>query len=53
VNAAPTAETPRQLGQLAASGAVRVPIQGVYDYRAADAFEAFQQGTRGKLIVSV
>jgi NADPH:quinone reductase and related Zn-dependent oxidoreductases len=54
VNAAPTADKLRVLGELAGSGALRVPIQGVYPIdRAGEAIQAFQQGTRGKLIVSV
>jgi NADPH2:quinone reductase len=52
VNAAPTADKLRLLGELAASGALRVPIQGVYSIdQAGDALQAFQQGTRGKLVV--
>jgi NADPH:quinone reductase len=54
VNAAPTPDKLSQLGQLASSGALRVPIQGVYSIdRAGEAFEAFQRGTRGKLVLSV
>jgi NADPH:quinone reductase-like Zn-dependent oxidoreductase len=42
------------LGELASSGAVRVPIQNVYSIdQVGEAFEAFQQGTRGKLIIRV
>lgn len=42
----------RLLGELAASGALRVPIQGVYSIdQAGDALQAFQQGTRGKLVL--
>jgi len=52
VNAAPSADKLRLLGELAASGALRVPIQGVYSIdQAGDALQAFQQGTRGKLVV--
>jgi len=40
--------------ELAASGVLRIAIQGVYSIdRAGEAFQAFQQGTRGKLIVRV
>lgn len=47
VNAVPTADKLRVLGELASSGALRVPIQGVYPIdRAGDAIQAFQQGTR-------
>jgi NADPH:quinone reductase-like Zn-dependent oxidoreductase len=54
VNAAPTAEKLRVLGELAASGALRVPIQGVYSIAdAGEALKVFQQGTRGKLVLSV
>jgi NADPH:quinone reductase-like Zn-dependent oxidoreductase len=54
VNAAPTADKLRRLGELTASGELRVPIQGVYSIeQASDAFKAFQEGTRGKLIVRV
>ena len=54
VNAAPTADKLRLLGRLASSRALRVPIQGVYSIdRAADALQAFQQGTRGKLVLRV
>lgn len=54
VNAAPTADKLRQLAELAASGSLRVPIQGVYSIdRAGEAFTAFQHGTRGKLIIRV
>jgi NADPH:quinone reductase-like Zn-dependent oxidoreductase len=52
VNATPTVEKLRTLGELAASGELRVPIQGVYPLdRAGEALQAFQQGTRGKLIL--
>jgi NADPH:quinone reductase len=54
VNAAPTVDKLRLLGELASSGALRVPIQAVYSIdHAAEAFRAFQQGTRGKLILTV
>jgi NADPH:quinone reductase-like Zn-dependent oxidoreductase len=52
VNAAPSDEKLRLLGGLADSGALRVPIQGVYSIdQASDALQAFQQGTRGKLVL--
>jgi NADPH:quinone reductase len=54
VNAVPTGDKLRLLGGLAGSGALRVAIQGVYSIAGAgDALQAFQQGTRGKLIVRV
>jgi NADPH:quinone reductase len=54
VNAAPTADKLGLLGELASSGALRVPIQAVYPLaRVGEALEAFQKGTRGKLIVRV
>lgn len=54
VMAAPTTDKLRVLAGLASSGAIRVPIQGVYPIeRTADALQAFQQGTRGKLVVSM
>lgn len=54
VNAAPSADKLRLLGELASSGALRVPIQAVYSIdQAGDAFQAFQQGTRGKLVLRV
>jgi hypothetical protein len=54
VNAVPTADKLRMLGELASSGALRISIQGVYSIdRVGDALQAFQQGTRGKLIVRV
>ncbi len=54
VNAAPTADKLRLLGELAGSGALRVPIQGVYSLdQAGDAVQAFQQGTHGKLVLRV
>jgi NADPH:quinone reductase len=54
VNAAPTADKLRLLGELASSGALHVPIQAVYPLeRVGEALEAFQKGTRGKLIVRV
>jgi NADPH:quinone reductase-like Zn-dependent oxidoreductase len=52
VNAAPTLDKLHLLGELAGSGRLRVPIQEVYPLeRATDAIEAFQRGTRGKLII--
>jgi NADPH:quinone reductase-like Zn-dependent oxidoreductase len=54
VNAAPTRDKLGMLAQLAVSGALHVPIQEVYPLdRAGEAIQAFQQGTRGKLIVVV
>jgi NADPH:quinone reductase-like Zn-dependent oxidoreductase len=54
VNARPTADKLRELGELASSGSLRVPIQGVHSIeRAGEALAAFQQGTRGKLIVQI
>ncbi|MEA2620877.1 MAG: hypothetical protein QOC97_1650 [Chloroflexota bacterium] len=54
VNATPTADKLRSLGELASSGDLRVPIQGVHPLERADeALAAFQQGTRGKLIVQI
>lgn len=54
VNAAPTAEKLERLADLATSGDLRVLIQGVYSIdQVGEAFEAFRQGTRGKLIVRV
>ncbi len=54
VNAAPTAEKLRSLGELASTGALRVPIQGIYSIdRTGEALQVFQQGTRGKLVVTV
>ena len=54
VMAAPTRDKLRRLGELAASGTLRVPIQGVFSLeRTADALAAFQQGTRGKLVLRV
>jgi NADPH:quinone reductase-like Zn-dependent oxidoreductase len=42
------------LGELAASGALRVPIQEVYPIdRTSEALAAFQRGTLGKLIVAI
>jgi NADPH:quinone reductase-like Zn-dependent oxidoreductase len=44
----------RSLGDLASSGALRVPIQGVFSIDAVDeAFKTFQAGTRGKLILRI
>jgi NADPH:quinone reductase-like Zn-dependent oxidoreductase len=52
VIAAPTPDKLRHLGDLVNSGRLRVPIQAVYPLeRANEALEAFQRGTRGKLIV--
>jgi NADPH:quinone reductase-like Zn-dependent oxidoreductase len=54
VNAAPTADKLERLANLASSGELRVLIQGVYSIdQVGEAFEAFRQGTRGKLIVRV
>ena len=54
VNAAPTAAKLRMLGEMAASGALRVQIQGVYSIeRASEAFQVFQGGTRGKLVLGI
>jgi NADPH:quinone reductase-like Zn-dependent oxidoreductase len=53
-DAAPSADKLRLLGELAGSGALRVPIQGVYSIdQAGDALQAFQQGTRGKIVLSL
>ena len=54
VMATPTAEKLRALADLAASRSIRVHIHGDYPLdRAGEAIAAFQQGTRGKLVVSV
>lgn len=54
VSAAPTADKLRLLGELASSGALRVPIQGIFSIdQAGEALQGFQQGTRGKLIVRI
>jgi NADPH:quinone reductase len=54
VNATPTTEKLRLLGELATSEALRVPIQDVYELdQAGEALEAFQRGTRGKIVVKV
>jgi NADPH2:quinone reductase len=54
VNAAPTADKLRHLGDLASSGELRVHIQAVYPIdEAGDALQAFQRGTRGKLVLRV
>lgn len=54
INAAPTAEKLRELGDMAATGVIRVPIQGIYSIaQTGEAFKAFQQGTRGKLVLRV
>jgi NADPH:quinone reductase-like Zn-dependent oxidoreductase len=54
VNARPTVDKLRMLGELAASGALRVPIQGVYPIdRTSEALAEFQKGTLGKLIVAI
>ncbi len=53
VMAAPTAEKLSLLAELASSGALRVQIQGVYPIERADeALQAFQRGTRGKVVVA-
>jgi NADPH:quinone reductase len=54
VSAVPTSDKLRLLGELASSGALRVPIQAIYSIdQAGDAFQAFQQGTRGKLVLRI
>jgi NADPH:quinone reductase-like Zn-dependent oxidoreductase len=54
VNAAPTVEKLRLLGELASSGKLRVPIQGIYSIaETGEALQAFQRGTRGKLVLRV
>jgi NADPH:quinone reductase-like Zn-dependent oxidoreductase len=54
VMAAPTRDKLNQLGALAASGKLRVPIQSTFSLdRTADALAAFQQGTHGKLVLRV
>lgn len=54
VNAAPTVDKLRHLADLASLGELRVVIQGVYALDAVgEAFAAFQQGTRGKLVLRV
>jgi NADPH:quinone reductase-like Zn-dependent oxidoreductase len=54
VNAAPTADKLRNLANLASSGELRVPIQAVYPLdQVEEALAAFQQGTRGKIILSI
>ncbi|MEA2631310.1 MAG: hypothetical protein QOE66_1529 [Chloroflexota bacterium] len=54
VNARPTAQKLEHLASLASSGELRVPIQAVYPLdRAGEALAAFQQGTRGKLVLHI
>jgi NADPH:quinone reductase len=54
VGAVPTADKLNTLGELASSGALRVPIQASYPLdRVSEALAVFQQGTLGKLVVSV
>ena len=53
VIAAPTAEKLNLLAQLAESGALRVRIDGAYAIdRADEALQAFQRGTRGKIVLT-
>ena len=41
------------LGELAASGALRLEIQATYPIdRAEEALKAFQRGTRGKIVLT-
>lgn len=54
INAAPTADKLRLLGELAGSGALRVPIQGTFSMdQVGEAFQIFGQGTRGKLVLRI
>jgi len=54
VNPAPTEDKLRRLAELASSGELRVIIQGVYSLdQVGEAFEVFQQGTRGKLVLTI
>lgn len=53
VMAAPTAEKLSLLAELAESGTLRVRIDGDYAIdRADEALQAFQRGTRGKIVVT-
>ena len=53
VMAAPTAEKLRLLAELANSGALRVRIHDTYPIdRADEALQAFQRGTRGKIVLT-
>ena len=53
VAAAPTAEKLTRLAEMAATGALRVPLQAVFPVDQADqTIGAFQRGTRGKVIVT-
>jgi NADPH:quinone reductase-like Zn-dependent oxidoreductase len=53
VMAAPTAEKLSLLGELASSGALRVEIHGAYPIdRTDEALQAFQRGTRGKVVLT-
>lgn len=54
VNAVPTVDKLRHLADLASSGELRIHVQAVYPLdQVGDAFAAFQQGTRGKLVVEL
>ena len=54
VAAAPTAEKLRALADLATARTIRVHVHGDYPIdRVGEAIAAFQQGTRGKLVVSM
>ena len=54
VMAVPTAEKLRLLAEMADSGALRVQIQAAYPMdRAAEALQAFQRGTRGKIVLTL
>jgi NADPH:quinone reductase-like Zn-dependent oxidoreductase len=54
VNAAPTADKLLNLANLASSGELSVTIQAVYPLdQVEDALAAFQQGTQGKIVLSV
>jgi NADPH:quinone reductase-like Zn-dependent oxidoreductase len=53
VMAAPTVDKLNLLGELASSGSLRVHIQDTYTIDNADqALQAFQRGTRGKIVVT-
>lgn len=54
VNAVPTVDKLRHLADLASSGELRIHVQAVNPLdQVGDAFAAFQQGTRGKLVVEL
>ena len=54
VNAAVTTDKLERLGAMAASGELRVPIQALFPLDQVDrAFEAFQRGKRGKLVLQI